>query len=76
MAKRVKKVKTIRKPVDRERTYRLKDSQVAFLRSVVTRMNVSGTLEQIEPVRLMRIKLLEALPSPPAPPKAPEKGLE
>lgn len=70
--KTVKKVKTIRKPIDRERTYRLKDSQVAFLRSIVTKMRVQGTMAEIEPVRLMQVKLLEALPSPPAPEKAPE----
>lgn len=75
MAK-VKKVKPIRKPVDRERTYRLKDSQVAFLRGIVTRMRVQGTMAEIEPIRLMQVKLLEALPSPPQAAKGPEKRPE
>lgn len=66
-AKQVKKVKPIKKPIDRERTYRLRDSQVAFLRGLLNRMNFHGTIEQLEPVRLLRIKTLEALPSPPAP---------
>lgn len=72
MAKRAKKVKPIKKPVDRERTYKLRDSQVVFLRGILTRMQTSGTLDEIEPIRLMQVKLLEALPTPPAPKKAPE----
>ena len=71
---KVKKTKTLRKPVDHVRTYRLKDSQVAFLRSVVTRMRVQGTMAEIEPIRLMQVKLLEALPSPPQAAQAEKKG--